>query len=117
MADPMQIQQICLNLFLNALDAMPDGGTLRVATCVEGEPGRIRIDVSDTGGGIEPELREKIFEPFFTTKGKGTGLGLAISRQLVELHGGTIDLGDAPRGGATFTVRLPVVRPPAEGAA
>jgi signal transduction histidine kinase len=117
MADPMQIQQVCLNLFLNALDAMPEGGTLRVGTCVENDPARIRIDVSDTGGGVEPELRAKIFEPFFTTKGKGTGLGLAISRQLVELHGGTIDLGDAPRGGARFTVRLPVVRPPGEGTA
>ncbi|HEX9205248.1 MAG TPA: ATP-binding protein [Candidatus Deferrimicrobiaceae bacterium] len=115
MADPMQIQQVCLNLFLNALDAMPDGGTLRVATRHEGDPGMIRVDISDSGNGIEREFREKIFEPFFTTKGKGTGLGLAISRQLLFLHGGTVDLCDGPAAGATFTLRLPVVPPPGEG--
>jgi two-component system sensor histidine kinase AtoS len=111
LADPMQIQQVCLNLFLNALDAMPNGGTLRVATSLEGNPETIRIDVSDTGAGIEESMREKIFEPFFTTKGKGTGLGLAISRQLMRQHGGTVEVAANPRGGATFTVRLPVVAP------
>jgi signal transduction histidine kinase len=93
---------------------MPDGGTLRVATRQEGDPGMIRVDISDSGKGIEREFREKIFEPFFTTKGKGTGLGLAISRQLLFLHGGTVDLCDGPAAGATFTVRIPVVPPPGE---
>jgi signal transduction histidine kinase len=111
LADPMQIQQVCLNLFLNALDAMPNGGTLRVATSLDGNPETIRIDVSDTGAGIEESMREKIFEPFFTTKGKGTGLGLAISRQLMRQHGGAVEVAANPRGGATFTVRLPVVAP------
>jgi signal transduction histidine kinase len=115
MADPMQIQQVCLNLFLNALDAMPDGGTLRVATRLEGDPGTIRINVSDTGTGVEEGIRGKIFEPFFTTKGMGTGLGLSISRQLMRQHGGTIELGDNPGGGTTFMVLLPVVAPDAGG--
>jgi signal transduction histidine kinase len=111
LADPMQVQQVCLNLFLNALDAMPHGGTLRVATSLDGNAGTIRIDVSDTGTGIGEGIREKIFEPFFTTKGKGTGLGLAISRQLMQQHGGTVEVADNPGGGATFTVLLPVVPP------
>ena len=117
LADPMQIQQVCLNLFLNALDAMPRGGTLRVATSLNGNRETIRIDVSDTGTGIEGSMREKIFEPFFTTKGKGTGLGLAISRELMRQHGGSVEVAGTPGGGSTFTVLLPVVRPPEAGRA
>ena len=111
-ADPMQVQQVCLNLFLNALDAMPHGGTLHVATSLDGNGKAIRIDISDTGTGVDKGIREKIFEPFFTTKGKGTGLGLPISRQLMQQHGGAIEVSDNPGGGARFTMRLPVVAPP-----
>jgi signal transduction histidine kinase len=105
-ADPSQLEQVLVNLFMNAMDAMPQGGTLRVRTAADGD-GMVRIEVADTGKGVPPENREKIFEPFFTTKGKGTGLGLAISRQLVEQQSGTLRISDNPGGGAAFTVRVP----------
>jgi len=107
-ADPTQLQQIFLNLFLNALYAMPQGGTLDVRTCLEEDGQAIRIDVSDTGTGIREDLLKKVFQPFFTTKPKGTGLGLAISRQMVEQHGGTIAVVNRPGGGVLFTLRFPV---------
>ncbi|MBS1245331.1 MAG: histidine kinase, partial [Deltaproteobacteria bacterium] len=97
-ADPTQLQQIFLNLFLNALYAMPQGGTLDVRTCLEEDGQAIRIDVSDTGTGIREDLLKKVFQPFFTTKPKGTGLGLAISRQMIEQHGGTIAVVNRPGG-------------------
>jgi two-component system NtrC family sensor kinase len=105
-ADPSQLEQVLVNLFMNAMDAMPQGGTLRVRTAADGD-GTVRIEVADSGKGVPPENREKIFEPFFTTKGKGTGLGLAISRQLVEQQSGTLRISDNPGGGAAFTVRVP----------
>ncbi|MBP2675961.1 MAG: multi-sensor signal transduction histidine kinase, partial [Deltaproteobacteria bacterium] len=107
-ADPTQLQQVFLNLFLNALHAMPQGGTLGVRSCLEEDGKAIRIEVSDTGSGIRDEHINKVFQPFFTTKPKGTGLGLAISRQMVEQHGGTIDVANRPGGGVLFTIRLPV---------
>jgi two-component system sensor histidine kinase AtoS len=113
-ADPTQLQQVFLNLFLNALYAMPQGGKLGVRTCLEEDGQAIRIEVSDTGTGIREDLLKKVFQPFFTTKPKGTGLGLAISRQMVEQHGGTIAVANRPGGGALFTLRFPVK---AEGAA
>jgi len=113
-ADPTQLQQVFLNLFLNALHAMPRGGELRVRTSLEEDGATIRIEGSDTGSGIREDLIGKLFQPFFTTKAKGTGLGLAISRQMIERHGGTIDVANRPGGGALFTLRLPVQ---AEGAA
>jgi len=105
-ADPSQLEQVLVNLLMNAMDAMPQGGTLSVRTAADGD-GMVRIEVGDSGKGVPPENREKIFEPFFTTKGKGTGLGLAISRQLVEQQGGTLRVSDDPGGGAVFTVRVP----------
>jgi signal transduction histidine kinase len=115
LADVSQLQQVFLNLFLNAIDVMPDGGTLGVRTFVEDGAGQVRIDISDTGKGIRDDLLDKIFQPFFTTKAKGTGLGLAISRQLIEQHEGTIGVSSRPRGGGTmFTILLPI--PPASGA-
>jgi len=114
-ADSTQLQQIFLNLFLNAFHAMPRGGELRVRTCLEGDGATIRIEVSDTGSGIREDLLEKVFEPFFTTRSKGTGLGLALSRQMIERHGGTIGVANRPGGGALFTLRLPVrAEPPPE---
>jgi len=108
MADPMQLQQIFLNLLLNAVDAMPNGGTLTVKTAYHKEIDSIGIDISDTGKGINERLRDKIFKPFFTTKPKGTGLGLAITKRLIEQHGGDICAVNNPGGGAIFCISLPV---------
>ena len=107
-ADPTQLQQVFLNLFLNALQAMPRGGELGVRTRLEEDGERIRVEVSDTGVGIREDLIDKVFLPFYTTKQKGTGLGLAISRQLVEQHDGSISVANRPGGGALFTILLPV---------
>ena len=114
LADPTQLQRVFLNLFLNALHAMPHGGELGVRTCLDEDGKSIRIEVSDTGSGIREDLINKVFQPFFTTKPKGTGLGLAISRQMIEQHDGTIAVANRPGGGVLFTIRLPVK---AEGAA
>jgi len=110
-ADATQLQHILLNLILNAVDAMPEGGTLKIRTCREGDPGMIRIEISDTGKGFAEGDAEKIFQPFYTTKPKGTGLGLAISRQMIGRHGGSIQASNNPDGGATFRVLLPVIPP------
>jgi two-component system NtrC family sensor kinase len=106
--DGHQIQQVLLNLLTNAVDAMPAGGSLQVETGVAGST--VFLRVADSGSGIPPDARERIFEPFFTTKerGKGAGLGLPICRQIVEAHGGTIEVTDSPGSGATFEVRLPL---------
>ena len=111
MADPAQLQQILVNLVVNALDATPPGGRVRLtaAASVEaGEP-RVAIEVSDTGRGIASELQPRIFEPFFTTKaaGGGTGLGLAIARDIVRAHNGDIRVRSEIGVGTTFTVVLP----------
>ncbi len=114
MADPMQLQQIFLNLVLNAVDAMPQGGTLFVRTFFEEAAGIIHIEISDTGKGISKEHSDKIFLPFFTTKPKGTGLGLSISKQLIEQHGGSITVDAVPTGGTVFRIQLPVAPPTKE---
>jgi two-component system sensor histidine kinase AtoS len=108
LADTSQLQQVFLNLFLNAIEAMPQGGTLGVRSRLEEKGTTIRIEVYDTGKGIPEDLLDRVFQPFFTTKAKGTGLGLAISRQLIEQHGGTIEVSNRPEGGTLFTLRLPV---------
>ncbi|MGZ8450400.1 MAG: sensor histidine kinase [Candidatus Deferrimicrobiaceae bacterium] len=108
LADTAKLQQVFLNLFLNALEAMKGGGTLGVRSCLEEDGKRIRIEVSDTGKGIREDLMDKVFEPFFTTKARGTGLGLAICRQIIEQHEGTIGVSRRPEGGTQFTIRLPV---------
>jgi PAS domain S-box-containing protein len=101
-----ELEQVFLNLFLNAIDAMPQGGSLRVRSHVEEED--LLIDVVDTGEGIDEETRARIFEPFFTTKsGKGTGLGLAICYGLIQGHGGAITVDSTPGEGTTFRIRLP----------
>jgi signal transduction histidine kinase len=107
-----RIRQVLVNLALNALDASPRGGTLRVA-CYreaagsEGDQGWSTVAVDDTGPGVEPAVRERIFEPFFTTKARGSGLGLSIVHAIVAQHGGSIAVEDAPGGGARFVIRLP----------
>ena len=107
MADPMQLQQVFLNLLLNSLDAMPHGGQFAVDTLYDVLDDSIRIDIRDTGKGIEPGMMDKIFQPFFTTKSKGTGLGLAICKQLIVQHGGAIAVENHPAGGGLFHIVLP----------
>ena len=110
MADPVQMQQVFLNLLMNGVEAMPEGGTLTVATSHNGSNHSIRIDISDTGTGIDEESRKRMFQPFFTTKHKGTGLGLAISKQLVEMNGGTISAERSQeQKGTTFRITLPCI--------
>ena len=104
---PALLNQVVMNILGNAADAMPDGGTIRVATHAAPDLDEIRI--SDTGPGIPEDLREKIFEPFFTTKpvGSGTGLGLAIAYGVVQAHSGSLTVETAPGGGACFVIGIP----------
>lgn len=104
-ADRDMIRRAVLNLVLNSLDAMPNGGTI-VLTALDGPRG-VEIEVADTGGGIDELSKDRIFEPFFTTKSEGTGLGLAIVYRTVEVHGGTVQALNCPEGGAAITIRLP----------
>ena len=108
-----KLQQVLLNLFLNARDAMPDGGALRITTRTTSEA-RAQVLVSDTGTGIEPELQRRIFDPFFTTKDsrRGTGLGLAVSYGIMQEHSGTISVQSAPGAGTTFTLEFPRAEQP-----
>jgi signal transduction histidine kinase len=110
--NPNQIKQVALNLFQNALQAMPSGGTLTLQTGVEGSNGerKVYFSIRDTGEGIPPDLYERIFEPFFTTRtvGEGTGLGLSVSYGIVTSHGGHIDVVSELGRGSCFTVWLPV---------
>jgi PAS domain S-box-containing protein len=107
--DGAKLQQLFLNLFLNAVDAMPDGGALRVSleSC---EPGEVEVRVADTGAGIPPEALVKIFEPFFTSKprGKGSGLGLAVAKGIVSDHDGRIDVASELDKGTEFRVSFPI---------
>ncbi|MBI2899803.1 MAG: HAMP domain-containing protein [Planctomycetes bacterium] len=104
-ADSGQVQQVVLNLVLNALDAVSSGGCVRVGWGPHGIG--TRLFVSDDGDGIPPENLEKIFDPFFTTKPSGTGLGLAIARQIMQEHGGSVQVESAPGSGSTFTLLFP----------
>ena len=107
-ADHGQLEQVMVNLAINASDAMPEGGALTITSGADGGDG-VWFALSDTGGGIPAALREKIFEPFFTTKepGRGTGLGLAVVHGIVAAHGGRIAVESADGGGTTFRVWLP----------
>ncbi|MBI2828328.1 MAG: PAS domain-containing protein [Acidobacteria bacterium] len=104
--DPDQLRQVLVNLGLNAIEAMPEGGTLTFRLD-RTEEGRLRIDVADTGVGIAPEEQERIFTAFHTTKAEGTGLGLTVARDLVAAHGGVLAVESVPGRGSTFTVSLP----------
>lgn len=104
--DVVQIEQVLLNLLLNALQAMPGGGILTISLQQSGSSW-LEVKFSDTGTGIAAEQLERIFQPFFTTKAHGIGLGLSISRRLVEDHGGQLLVESQPGLGATFTIRLP----------
>lgn len=128
LADPGQMEQVIMNLVLNARDAMPRGGTIVIETANhelddetarahEMEPGRaVLISISDTGQGIEPAILERVWEPFFTTKkeGKGTGLGLTTVRRIVKENRGAVWVSSDPGKGSVFTVCLPFAHPAQE---
>jgi PAS domain S-box-containing protein len=107
-----KLQQVFLNLFLNARDAMPSGGILEVRT--NAHNGSVEIEVVDTGAGIPREHIHRIFDPFFTTKasGRGTGLGLSVSYGIIKEHAGKVDVRSAPGKGTSFHVEFPAVRKP-----
>jgi two-component system NtrC family sensor kinase len=113
--DRQYLSQIFVNLALNAADAMPDGGTLRISGDTEEEGGFLAIHVSDSGHGIPEHILQSIFDPFFTTKstGKGTGLGLSVSLGIARSHGGDIRVRSREDEGTTFTVLLPILKVPA----
>lgn len=103
--DVEKLKQVVLNLVVNALDVMPEGGHLSARVAVEDD--EVVLSLTDTGPGIEPKNMPEVFDPFFTTKPAGTGLGLAIVRKIVEQHGGKVMLRPAPSGGTVAEVRLP----------
>ena len=105
-ADGNLLVQVLVNLFLNAVEAMPEGGRLRISVRPVGQ--EVEIAVSDTGRGIPPDERERIFDPFFSTRPGGTGLGLSIAHSIVEAHGGRIEVESTPGAGTTFRIELPV---------
>jgi signal transduction histidine kinase len=114
--NPGRLQQVFLNLFLNAKDAMAGGGKLRVAT-QNGDS--VSVSVSDTGSGIAPEYIQRIYDPFFTTKtspregqARGTGLGLSVSYGIIQEHAGTIRVESSPGAGTTFTLDFPLSKKP-----
>ena len=115
-ADAGYLQQVFLNLINNSIDAMPKGGQLAIRLAPEGdredhdEPPSVRVEVEDTGEGIAPEMLSHIFDPMFTTKrmGTGAGLGLAICKQILQQHGGSIEVKSELHRGTRFTIRLPV---------
>jgi signal transduction histidine kinase len=109
--DEKQMQQVLFNIIINAIQAMQAGGTLTIQTdsVMHGEREWVRILISDTGKGIPPAELDKIFLPFHTTKTQGTGLGLPISRQLLEQHGGTLEVESKVGEGTTFSIELPVI--------
>jgi nitrogen fixation/metabolism regulation signal transduction histidine kinase len=103
--DPELMHRVISNLLLNALDAMPNGGVMKLAT--SGDAESIEIAVSDTGVGLTPEERERLFTPYYTSKHHGTGLGLAIVQSVVSDHHGSVSVNSEPGRGTTFTLRIP----------
>lgn len=108
-ADEKHILQVFLNIILNAFQAMPDGGVITIITCrlLRNASEFVKIDISDSGVGIPPQILEKIFTPFYTTKAQGTGLGLPICRKLIKLHNGEISVASSLDKGTVFTIELP----------
>ena len=109
-ADSAQLQQVFMNIIINAAEAMEGNGILALSTSLSRDGTCIEVKFSDTGHGIMEEDKKRLFEPFFTTKevGKGTGLGLAISYSIIQKHHGTIEVKSELRKGSTFTVKLPL---------
>jgi GAF domain-containing protein len=110
-ASATELRRVLMNLIVNAIDAMPNGGSLQLSTSDGG--GMVSIVVADTGTGMPPHIQARIFDPFFTTKalGMGTGLGLSICQQIITRYGGTISVASTPGQGTTFTIQLPIANP------
>ena len=110
---PALLNQAVMNLVANAIDALDGEGTVSITTGI-GPGGAYEMAVSDTGPGIPEHLRQRVLEPFFTTKdvGQGTGLGLSITDSIVKKHGGSLELRDAPGGGALAIIRIPITAAP-----
>ena len=104
--DPKQLRQVLINLFKNALEAMPRGGEITISTRVSEQ--NAEIVLADTGEGMDPEVAANIFQPYFTTKAQGTGLGLAICQSIIQGHGGSISVKSTPGKGTAFTMQLPL---------
>ena len=109
LVDPDQIQQVFVNIILNAAEAMTKGGSLSIRSRCSGDGESIVVQFADTGSGITEEVRERIFDPFYTTKEHGTGLGLSISYGIIEQHGGTISVESTLGKGSTFIIHLPIL--------
>ena len=107
MTDPDRLNQVLLNIYLNAIDSMDNGGELQIELTPSNRNGGIEIQISDTGCGISPEDLSKIFDPYFTTKSSGTGLGLAIAHNIVEAMGGKIEVASEQGNGTIFTIQIP----------
>lgn len=107
-ADPAQMGQVCLNVLLNAVDATPAGGTIKVIAEVRGD--RVVLTIWNSGEGIEPALYDRIFDPFFTTKATGTGLGLSIAHMIMDKHNGTIEAIGHGKSGTSFRITLPLAK-------
>jgi signal transduction histidine kinase len=111
--DEKKIKQVLINLLMNAIHAVAPKGAIKITTGLNGASRRIKVEVSDTGHGIEKENLPRIFDPFFTTKptGEGTGLGLSVSYGIIKGHGGNISVKSKRGQGAVFTLSLPVTPP------
>jgi PAS domain S-box-containing protein len=107
--DETQLEQVLLNLLLNALNAMPSGGLIQVRLAYDRETYCVRVEVEDNGPGIPEEIRRKVFQPFFTTRSDGTGLGLATCLKNIQYHGGNIDFRSDAGHGTTFVVSIPLL--------
>jgi signal transduction histidine kinase len=114
--DEEMLKQVFLNILLNSIQAMPDGGALDIETIVSHKStdssvgdGNVEIRISDTGVGISKEDLKRIFDPFFSTREKGSGLGLAIVHNIIHIHGGSIDVENREKRGTTFSIILPLI--------
>jgi signal transduction histidine kinase len=114
---PAQIDQVFLNLIVNAAQAMPEGKMGLIDIRTDCNDKLVWIEVKDNGPGIPPDVLKKIFDPFFTTKdpGTGTGLGLSVSQSIIQQHGGTLTVDSTVGVGTTFKITLPIKRPAAKG--
>ncbi len=108
--DPDKMKQVFWNLMINAAEAMPKGGILKIASRLSESKQQLEISFTDTGIGIQADQMHRLFDPFFTTKKRGTGLGLAVIYGIIQQHGGTIDVQSQPGQGSAFTVFLPLSR-------
>jgi len=110
--DENQVEQVLINLLLNALHAVDDYGLVTVKSTVDAGKGSIILEIADNGCGIPPDHMKKIFDPFFSTKSNGTGLGLAVSYGIVRNHDGDIWVLSEPNKGTTFIIEFPILRDP-----